>query len=211
MSRSAAEKKSRAARGAQSQCPPAKPRLPFFLISPRGIGTVAYQGLHAERRPKFILDRGGAKIPSSNYLAMIPLWSSCVLPSKAMLICPDIGRAIRNPIRDVGGRSRSIICWPSNQRWTTVPHHTARGRVISGLKNLPDKFRAGAADVICFAGIGKRMSLRGYRQNPLAKKFDNKARATSFGFTGVPDKAGTDKINDNLSMLCRPICRRRPS
>ena len=46
---------------------------------------------------------------------------------------------------------------------------------------------------------------------PLAKKFDNKARAISFGFAGVPDKAGTDKINDNLSMLCRPICWRRPS
>jgi hypothetical protein len=35
---------------------------------------------------------------------------------------------------------------------------------------------------------------------PLAKKFDNKARAISFGFAGVPDKTSTDKINDNLDL-----------
>ena len=77
-----------------------------------------------------------------------------------MPIYPDIYAQSGIPFGTLGDRSRSINCWPSNQRWTTVAHHTARGRVISGLKNLPDKFRAGAADVICFAGIGKRMSSR---------------------------------------------------
>ena len=62
------------------------------------------------------------------------------LGSKDMPIYPDIGRAIRNPNRDVGGSIEVDHRCPPNQRWNTVPVG-GTGRVIADRKNLPVKFR----------------------------------------------------------------------
>jgi hypothetical protein len=60
--------------------------------------------------------------------------------SFAVPIYPDIGRAIRNPNRDVGGSIEVDHRCPPNQRWNTVPVG-GTGRVIADRKNLPVKFR----------------------------------------------------------------------